>query len=509
MAFFGLFGNKEKKNTEAASSGKKNILSLIQNIKLNCRNAEAVAALNKIEVEIQSQGETSDVNAIALGGEIQRLLAEANTYILKQQYPTAIAKLNTAFNKAVDRHQYCNFGGTMTKADKAAADKAKKMMDKLASQAVKTRAEELQEQIDQTTAELAALQTEFEQLKKLHEQKPSDASITSRATAVRVKIQTTQTLLTNLNVEMQKETVDTSIVEIAAANAQMVEGRTHDEAEMAVKRANVMAQNEQIKQTQTQVNEDLGLLGSAVGAMDPFATDLNAGVAAFDPFATDLNAGAAMGMGTQAGQATQAQYGGFQASEVGTAQMAAEIKKTMRAMEQSIEMYEDKIEEANEDFEDYNLQLRRLLEKRKTASPADCLVLDGQIDQVQSRRNGVTNKIMRYRQAKAELSDKLSLMDKLATQQDLTSTNAQIEKLTNGKFADFAGLSMFLNDSVKESNQKLEEIGIAHNIAESEEIMMGSASGASAALSDAGLVKDEHKYDALMEELTPTPRTLG
>jgi len=204
MAFFGLFGNKEKKNTEAASSGKKNILSLIQNIKLNCRNAEAVAALNKIEVEIQSQGETSDVNAIALGGEIQRLLAEANTYILKQQYPTAIAKLNTAFNKAVDRHQYCNFGGTMTKADKAAADKAKKMMDKLASQAVKTRAEELQEQIDQTTAELAALQTEFEQLKKLHEQKPSDASITSRATAVRVKIQTTQTLLTNLNVEMQK-----------------------------------------------------------------------------------------------------------------------------------------------------------------------------------------------------------------------------------------------------------------------------------------------------------------
>ena len=85
MAFFGLFGNKEKKNTEAASSGKKNILSLIQNIKLNCRNADAVSVLNKIEMEIQSQGETSEVNAIALGGEIQRLLAEADTYILKQQ----------------------------------------------------------------------------------------------------------------------------------------------------------------------------------------------------------------------------------------------------------------------------------------------------------------------------------------------------------------------------------------------------------------------------------------
>jgi hypothetical protein len=61
---------------------------------------------------------------------------------------------------------------------------------------------------------------------------------------------------------------------------------------------------------------------------------------------------------------------------------------------------------------------------------------------------------------------------------------------------------MYLNDAVKESNEQLEEIGTAVSIAESEEVMMSSASGASAALSDAGaLGKDEHKYDSLMADI--------
>ena len=499
MAFFGLFGNKEKKNREINNSNKKQILTLIQGLQMSCRNAEAITVLRNIQTELQSQGETSSEQVIALDGEVQQLLAEANTFILKQQYPTAITKLKKALNKVIDRHQYCVAGGQMTKQDKAAADRAASMFAHISSNAQKSRAEELQSQIDEKNAELDALRKEYEDLKKLHEQNPNNASINAQATTVITKIKALTTAINNLSIELSKETVDTSLSEMASANEELVKGRTFSEEQMEINRAKVVSQNEQFKETQSQVASGMDLLGvSAGGAFDPFAEGNQS--AAFDPFAS----GDPFADGNKSKQS--AQYGGFDAAAVGSAEMAGDIRKATQAIENSIDLYTDKIDDANDDLEDFNSQLRPLLERRKTASPSDCLVLDGQIDQINARRNGVIYKIKRYRQTVAQLNDKLSLLEKLSTQQDVQSTNAKIEQLTGGKFTDFEGLAMYLNEAVKESNEQLEEIGTAVSVAESEEIMMNSASGASAALSDAATVKDEHKYDALEQELTATRR---
>jgi chromosome segregation ATPase len=231
---------------------------------------------------------------------------------------------------------------------------------------------------------------------------------------------------------------------------------------------------------------------------DPFAETSTSTSAVFNPFADTAN----IGMGAAAPAQTQAQYGGFNASEVGTASMANDIRRTQQAIQNSIDAFNDKIEDANDELNDYNAELRPLLERRKVASPSECLALDGQIDQINAKRGSVIYKIKRFRQEQAQLNDKLALLDKLSAQQDLASTNAQIEQITGGKFADFAGLAMFLNDAVRESNEQLEEIGTAINVAESEEIMMNSASAAGAALSDAGaLGKDEHKYDSLEADI--------
>ena len=77
-----------------------------------------------------------------------------------------------------------------------------------------------------------------------------------------------------------------------------------------------------------------------------------------------------------------------------------------------------------------------------------------------------------------------------------------LTKMTGGKFSDFQGLALFLNDSIKKSNEELEEIEMAVTVAESEQVIASSASATAAALADAGnITKDEDKYNALMQEI--------
>lgn len=490
MAFFGLFGNKEKKNKEANNANKQNILSLIQTITMSCRNADALAVLNSIRTELQSQGETSDEKVLVIDAEVIQLLSEANTFVLKQQYPIAQTKLNKALSKAIDRHQYCMTGGQMTKQDKAAADAAKKLMAQATAGTKKSRSEELQAQIDEKNAELEALQQEFENLRKLHEENRSNASIMAQGNTVRMKITAVKTQIDNLTVELNKETTDTLVSDMANTNEQLTRGRTHSDSEMEVHRAKIQAQNEARDATKEQLAADFDLLGQTSGAsLDPFAE----GSAASDPFADVF--------GTASTQSQNQQFGNFNASEVGTVDMAREIAKAARALQESIDAYTDKIDDSNDELSDLNAELKPLLERRRTASPSDCLALDGQIDQVNAKRSSVVYRIKRYRQVVSQLNDKMSLLDKLSTQQDLAATNAKIEQLTDGKFSDFEGLAMFLNTSVRESNEQLEEIGMAIGVAESEEILMNSAAGASAALNDAGTTKDEEKYLAVEQEL--------
>lgn len=486
MGVFGLFGNKEKKRREQINATRMQIINLINTIQMSSKDANATALLRAIQTEIQSQGETSEEKVLSLDAEIIQLLTEAHTYILKGQYPTAITKLHKAKNNAIDRHQYCMIGG------RAAAGMPKVNMKELNSGYKKTRAEELQDQIDEKNAELTRLQQEFENLRDLYKANPNDMSIMAKANTVKLNITTTKKTLDALNVELASETSNAAIQEVVATTEALTKGRTYSEDQMEVARSQFQAQNEEMKATQAHSNANMDLLGQSVfGMSDPFAEESTAN--AFNPFADES-------VGT-ASASNQQQYGAFGASAVGTAEMKRDIEKAQQAIEKSMEAYNDKIEDANDELSDFNAELRTLLARRESASPSDCLVLDGQIDQVNAKRSNVVYRIKRYRQAVAELNDKASLLDKLSTQQDLAATNAQIGQLTGGKFNDFEGLAMFLNDSVKESNEKLEEISTAVSVSESEDIMFNSAAGASAALADATTTKDENKYEALKVEL--------
>ena len=494
MGLFG-FGNKDKKNTEINNANKNQIMSILNQMQMQCRDANAMAIIKGIQTQLGSQGDTAKKEVMAIDGQILTLITEANTYLLKGQFPTAITKLAKAQDLAVDRTQYCMMGGRMTKQDAKRQKEVDRAMDKIKAQP-KTRAEELQTLIDQKNAELDGLQKEFARLGEQYKANPTNQSIISQANTVKVKINAAQNMIATYTAELNKENTDSTIAEIAAQREQIKSTRTHTEEEMEVARAEFQAQNEDLKKLQQENAAGMDLLNQSVGGLfdNPFETSTTATMN--NPFADT-----AFGTSTAPAQGTT-QFGGFNSTDMGSASMANDIQREKRGIEDALDKYEDKLEDANEELEELNRELVPLLKKRQNASPSDCLILDGQIDKIQAKRGSIIYKIKRLRQAEAQLNDKLSLIEKLETQQDLEATNAQIEKLTGGKFADFAGLAMYLNESVKQSNEQLEEIGTAVSVAESEDIMMNSATGASAALSDASTnSKDEDKYAALEQEL--------
>ena len=142
MALFGLFGNKDKKNTEINNANKAEIIKLLSQSQMICKDPEALGILRNIQSQLQSQGESSKVALVQIDNEILTLIADAHKFMLKQQYPTAMTKLAKALDKTIDRNEYCMMGGQMTREDARRAKAAEVMRNKLAT-APKTRAEEL------------------------------------------------------------------------------------------------------------------------------------------------------------------------------------------------------------------------------------------------------------------------------------------------------------------------------------------------------------------------------
>ena len=179
-----------------------------------------------------------------------------------------------------------------------------------------------------------------------------------------------------------------------------------------------------------------------------------------------------------------------------------DVIKTKSVYESELDKIADEIDKLSDDLNDADSELKSLLNKRKNSSPSDCLVLDGMIDKLQTQRSGIVNRIKRFRQQQAILVDKLQLVEKLENFDSVEQVQDQISKITNGRFSDYTGLAMYLNEIVKADNANLEDISLAVMVSDAEEIQMNSTAASSSYLSDFNSVtKDEDKYLALEREL--------
>ncbi|MDE6666907.1 MAG: hypothetical protein K2K38_01000 [Clostridia bacterium] len=495
----GLFGNKKKKIEETNTYNKNQIISTVTALTMSNRlGGEIASYLKDIQLEMQNQGNSSSEEVMKLDALILSLLQEVSVCLSKQQSTAAVNKLEKIKKAVAERQSYCIMGGQKTKADLKREQQAQKTLGKMAKQGIayeKSRAEELQDRIDEENAKLADLNKAFEKLRERHAANPTDRSIISQANVCKMEITNTVNKLNGLQAELEREKTTTIFEETYNTNAELVNGRTVSDDQMQVYRENIAETNQRRAEEQSQVAADMAALGagSAFGALgDPFAEG-DAFGAFGDPFAT-TTAGTAATSQTMGGATA---LGGV----MGTAEMANDINRTRQALQQSIDTYNDKIDDVQDELNDLNAQLKPLLIKRKTASPSDCLILDGQIDQLNAKRNGVQYSIRRYRNALSTLQEQLLLIDKLSTQQDLEATNMKINQMTGGRFADYQGLATYLKEAVAKSNEQLDEIGVAGAVADSEEINMNTFAGAAAAYTDMNEEKDEAKYESLEKDL--------
>lgn len=482
MGLFDMF-NKDKKNTEINNANKQNLISTLTQIGMSCKNVDAQKLIRDITSRLSSQSESSKTELVEVDSKINNLLASANTAVLKGQYATAIIKLYEANEIAIERMQLCPIGGRQVSGSKKASF----------AKVEETREEQLQKKVEELSAKLTSYQEEKEILKKLNAETPNNAVILSRATTINTKISSTLNQINAVNVEIQREGVAVATIEVSSFADTLVSDRTITDTEMQVNQDKLIAQNQERAETQANNAAAMAALNQgAVGLFgnDPFAETNQGLFASVDPFGNTV--------GATAGQTADARYGTFNGNQMTSTAMINDVKKALDELERCQDMYDDKIQDSNDELLDLNAQLRPLLERRRNASPSECLMLDSQIDRLNAKRTAVMSAISSYSQASSALSDKAAMVEQLKTQQDLMLTNEKIDKLTGGKFSDIQGMAMFINDAIEQGNQKLEEIRMAKAVADATDIETGSASAANAVLSDmGGMTKDENKYAML------------
>lgn len=503
MGLFDIF-NKKKKTTEAISASRNIIIQTLATMKVTCRDADTVHMLNEIRAAIEAQPESKKEEVVRVDMEILNLLDRAGEDISAAMYSNARAALFDVKSKITERSKYCSLGGTPVSGSQRGEDYLKKLREKYPL-GDKSSIESIKDEIRKTNRALEENKKKFEYLKERYEES-GDQVIAMEAESLDLdmieqenNLRTLTNYLTTLNQSVHIERISEtgnrwkSEVEEAELNAQIAEDN-YDRH---------MAEQQDREDRNARLNDKLhaGAQGGRQGT-NVFdrrsAADNSASVFERRGGSTQQRTGAAA-----QGTAQQTQYGNFDASNINSREMMQDIKRTISALEKQIENCNDKIEDANDDFTDLNSQLRSLLTRRENASPSQCLVLDGQIDELNSKRSSVMNKIKQYRQIKANLSDRLNILEKLGTAQDTSSMLSTISEITGGRLSDMEGIAMFLKDTVSRNNEALENMGMAVAVTESEDIAMNSVSATYAGLTDATniSVKDDHKYDNLMLDL--------
>jgi hypothetical protein len=245
--------------------------------------------------------------------------------------------------------------------------------------------------------------------------------------------------------------------------------------------------------------------GSASAQANPYAT---AGASAqANPYATagastQANPYATAGASAQANPYATAGAnpygGGNNNSPLGS---KADINKMLSILQQSQDQYNDKLTQAESELKSYDMALRSKLTKRQSATPSECRILDGEIDQLKAKRATLVRTIQVWQNQAAQLSEQIAMMSKVEVQQDLEAMKNRIQQISGGRYADIEGLSMYLKDASIKENEELERVAVANAVADSEEIATRTMTGNNSDYMDTLNVKDEDKYAALEREL--------
>ena len=501
------FFNKDKQNTNINNMNKQEIMTKIEGVKANIKDPAAIAVLRKLQTELQSQTATASADVVEIDTKIIDLLSRIQSSAKRENSASTIVGLIDALELSIDRSEHCPVGGQLSRKEqrmKKAAEKARKNVKKQEQSHV----DELQDQIDKLVEENEILKRKHSQLLELNRECPNNAAIISRIAIITNKFKGNEAKIRAVQtVQMGDSSAEvlTDVTNVADA-AMAGSAYTDTDVEIAIQNNNdAMDRISNIADRTSRVNDILNQ--NAMGLGGSMGLDFNP-LGEIAPLESNIGSAglssSSLGGTQQRGAAAQQsnKYGSFDASRIGSRDMTQDIKRAIKTIEKQIDDYTDKIEDANEEYQDCNRQLAPLIKKWQAASPAEKFVLEPQIDRLKSRRATLINSTNRYRGIMATLSDKLALMQRLDTEQDIASNQNRFAELSGGLFSDMEGLSMFLKDSIAMSNEELERMHMATAVADSETINTQSSSAGFSDLYDAGLgAVDPNKYADLAQEL--------
>lgn len=502
-----FFGGKEKKLRNTNDTLKNEVLRQIQTLSMNCRDTMLAGLLNDLRRELESQGTCSTEKGIAYLQQAITFLSEANSYIVQGQKAPAENRLSKAKEVVATRRAECTAGGQMTKRDEKNLKKMQSVASKIKGGTVKeSREDELKLQLSKAIAAKAEKEAEVKKLVERLQKNPNDREAQALWTSAEDAYNKAERTIQNIQNELGIEVFNDMMASLEKEMVDLKKGRTISSEQAEVTMQNVARAQEEANAEQDQLAANRAkYLGNSAGQSSATSSPLFQQMAGGAGAGANSFANSPLFQQMAGGSASSATGGATSFNPSATtgdySRQLNEIKRAQSALEQSQETYREKMEEANDELRELNNQLKPLLAKRRSATPTDCLMLDGQIDQLNSKRNSVQHAIRRYRNALAELMEKAQLMDKLEIQKDLESTAANLKRLTGGQFEDFGSIAMYIKEGVQKANEQLEDIGTANAVADGEEINVNSFSGSSAVYTDRTDAKDEDKYSALEQDL--------
>ncbi len=167
------------------------------------------------------------------------------------------------------------------------------------------------------------------------------------------------------------------------------------------------------------------------------------------------------------------------------------LKGTVREIEREIGKKEGKLRELSE-------EIRGLLQKRREASAAECVVLDGTIDSKYSAYSTVKLGIDRLNQERAKYSMELNIVEQIKDIRDAAERNERIAEMSGGRFLDIGALALAVSEDTARKNEIIAEARDAVAVANATSI--DSRTFAETGVTYDTGVKDEDKYAGMERE---------
>jgi len=490
MCFFNKKKKEEKKQREKNNQAKMQLINLVETIKLNAGNADVILALNKIAQEYSSQPETASAEAFEFDAKVNDLLLKSQKAVLQGNYSVPLSCLNRALMIARARRQFCQVGGV------ALNDTFK---DVFATTVVgKDAMEQILDMIDEKQIELDSKIKEFNELQERFKANQTDKSLETRLRTLKANIFAINTQLGELLKASGNE-------EIAKDNSAKLEMFNLLDT-ITTKVEDVVQTNEELKAVEEQKMKEQEVYNSISQQQTTMNTQMNMN----DDLLGDINAeltGTANQNQNGYAQSTGQVYGSFNANAMGTVEMGKNISDSIKYIDKGIEKFNNDIENSQEEIDELTRDLSYKLQRRINASAVECLSLDGEINAINSKRGSLNHRIQRYRQEVTKLEGMRAVLDKVKNEQDIIAVRSKIAEMTQGNLLDIEGLAQYINSSIEDSNKELSKINDANIVANAAEIDLTDESANSMGqivkqdYNDAALVKDEHAFDNLYEEL--------